>query len=65
MAVSLHGRLVCMHTISSKCLVCQAERRAADPALPGMMAMRPGPMAAPAFLLDVNEWRRRYDVRLV
>ena len=38
---------------------------AADPALPGMMAMRPGPMAAPAFLLDINEWLRRYDVRLV
>jgi asparagine synthase (glutamine-hydrolysing) len=38
---------------------------AADPALPGMMAIRPGPMAAPAFLLDVNEWLRRYDVRLV
>ena len=30
-----------------------------------MMAMRPGPMAAPAFLPDVNEWLRRYDVRLV
>jgi len=29
------------------------------------MAMRPGTMAAPAFLLDVNEWLRRYDVRPV
>jgi len=38
---------------------------AADPALPGMMAMRPGPMTAPAFLLDVNGWMRGYDVRLV
>jgi asparagine synthase (glutamine-hydrolysing) len=37
----------------------------ADPALPGAMAMRPDPMAAPAFLLDVNEWLRRYHVRLV
>lgn len=38
---------------------------AADPALPGAMAISPGPVAAAEFLLDINEWLRRYQVRLV
>jgi asparagine synthase (glutamine-hydrolysing) len=38
---------------------------AADPALPGLMAVQPSAMAPAAFLLDVNEWLSRYQVRLV
>jgi asparagine synthase (glutamine-hydrolysing) len=38
---------------------------AADPTLPETMTIRPNAMAPVAFLLDVNEWLRRYDVRLV
>jgi asparagine synthase (glutamine-hydrolysing) len=38
---------------------------AADPSLPGLMAIQPSAPAPAAFLLDVNEWLRRYGVRLV
>ena len=38
---------------------------AADPRLPGLMAVQPGAMAPAAFLLDVNEWLSGYQVRLV
>lgn len=38
---------------------------AADPTLPGLMAIQPSPMAPAAFLLDIDAWLRRYQVRLV
>jgi asparagine synthase (glutamine-hydrolysing) len=38
---------------------------AADPALPGMLALQPSPMGATAFLLDVNEWLTEYKVSLI
>lgn len=38
---------------------------AADPTLPGMMAIQPSPMAAAAFLLDIDAWLRDYQVRIV
>lgn len=38
---------------------------AADPALPETMTIRPNLMAPVAFLLDINQWLLRYDVRLV
>jgi asparagine synthase (glutamine-hydrolysing) len=38
---------------------------AADPGLPGFMAIQPSGPAPAAFLLDVNEWLRRYGVRLI
>ncbi|MGH7921983.1 MAG: asparagine synthase (glutamine-hydrolyzing) [Candidatus Dormibacteraceae bacterium] len=36
-----------------------------DPTLPGLMAVQPSPMAPASFLLDLDEWLRTYDVRLV
>ena len=41
-----------------------ASAYAADPTLPGMMAVRPSSTAPAAFLLDINEWLRRYGVRI-
>ena len=38
---------------------------AADPALTGYMAIKPSNTASAAFLLDINEWLRRYHVRIV
>jgi asparagine synthase (glutamine-hydrolysing) len=38
---------------------------AADPRLPGTMAVRPSPTAPAAWLLDINEWLVRYRVHLV
>jgi asparagine synthase (glutamine-hydrolysing) len=38
---------------------------AADPALAGYMAIKPSGTASAAFLLDINEWLRRYHVRIV
>jgi asparagine synthase (glutamine-hydrolysing) len=38
---------------------------AADPRLPGTMAVRPSPTAPAAWLLDINEWLIRYRVHLV
>jgi hypothetical protein len=38
---------------------------AADPGLPGFMAIQPSAPATAAFLLDINEWLRRYGIRLV
>jgi len=38
---------------------------AADPGLAGHMAIRPSFTAPAAFLLDIDEWLRRYRVRLV
>jgi asparagine synthase (glutamine-hydrolysing) len=38
---------------------------AADPMLPGMIAVLPSPYACAAFLLDVNEWLTEYKIRLV
>lgn len=38
---------------------------AADPSLPGCQAVQPSSTAPASFLLDVNEWLRRYDVRVV
>lgn len=38
---------------------------AADPALPGRMAIQPSPTAPAAFLLDIDAWLRRYRVRLL
>jgi asparagine synthase (glutamine-hydrolysing) len=37
---------------------------AADPSLPGVMAVQPGPTAPAAYLLDINQWLARYQVRL-
>jgi asparagine synthase (glutamine-hydrolysing) len=38
---------------------------AADPSLPGFMAIQPSASAPAAFLLDINEWLRRYGIRFV
>ena len=38
---------------------------AADPTLAGCMAVQPSGTAPAAFLLDINEWLRRYHVRLM
>jgi asparagine synthase (glutamine-hydrolysing) len=38
---------------------------AADPELPGRIAIQPGPMVSAAFLIDVNEWLTEYRVSLV
>ena len=38
---------------------------AADPRLPGTMAVQPSPTASVAWLLDINEWLVRYRVHLV
>jgi len=38
---------------------------AARAALPGMFGILPSPMAAAAFLIDVNEWLTEYRVSLV
>lgn len=38
---------------------------AADPRLPGTMAVQPSPTAPAAWLLDINEWLIRYRVHLV
>jgi asparagine synthase (glutamine-hydrolysing) len=38
---------------------------AADPALTGYMAVKPSSTASAAFLLDINEWLRRYRVRIL
>jgi len=38
---------------------------AANPSLGSRMALLPSPMAAAAFLLDVNEWLTEYRVSLV
>jgi asparagine synthase (glutamine-hydrolysing) len=38
---------------------------AADPALTGYMAIKPSSTASAAFLLDINEWLRRYHVRIL
>lgn len=38
---------------------------AADPGLPGTMGVQPSRSAPAAFLLDVNKWLSRYDVRVV
>jgi asparagine synthase (glutamine-hydrolysing) len=37
---------------------------AADPSLPAVMAVRPGPTAPAAYLLDINQWLACYQVRL-
>jgi len=38
---------------------------AANPTLPGMFGILPSPMAAAAFLIDVNEWLTEYRISLV
>lgn len=38
---------------------------AEDPSLPGTMGVQPSSTAPAAFLLDINEWLRRYRVRIV
>jgi asparagine synthase (glutamine-hydrolysing) len=38
---------------------------AADPTLTGYMAVKPSSAASAAFLLDINEWLRRYHVRIL
>ena len=38
---------------------------AADPGLPGCQAIRPSLTAPAAYLLDINEWLRRYRVAIV
>jgi asparagine synthase (glutamine-hydrolysing) len=38
---------------------------AADPTLARCMAIQPSSTTAAAFLLDVNEWLRRYHVRIL
>ena len=38
---------------------------AADPALAGTQAVQPSSTTPAAFLLDINEWLRRYDVRVL
>jgi hypothetical protein len=36
-----------------------------EPILPGFMAMQPSSTAPAAFLLDINEWLRRYSIRVL
>jgi asparagine synthase (glutamine-hydrolysing) len=38
---------------------------AADPSLPGYQGIQPSSTSPASFLLDVNEWLRRYHVRIV
>ena len=38
---------------------------AADPTLAGYMAIKPSSTAPAVFLLDINEWLRRYHVRIL
>ncbi|HUZ24117.1 MAG TPA: asparagine synthase (glutamine-hydrolyzing) [Streptosporangiaceae bacterium] len=37
---------------------------AENPGLPGFMAVQPSSTAPAAFLLDINEWLRQYDIRI-
>jgi len=42
-----------------------ADAYAADPTLAGYMALQPSSTTSTAFVLDINEWLRRYRVRIL